>query len=369
MIVAEPRIEKPFWQGMMGRLPAWIAPPAFADAAKTRAARTLHVLTVGLAVMGAISMLLEWSHHWKGAAYTLAVENLCLVAAFWFNRRGETEWATKIICFSELACAVLLITRYGVGLRDEEVLLFPLMLVTAAVLLNWRAYLTFAAVVVLALVGAGFVLEETGNPTSLPKVLNSANILLTTVVAAGLLARNLKKSVIQAEETERELKALSARLIDAQEAERSRLARELHDDLAQQIAALSISLSNLRRKLPAQDTEARSQSERMQQKLEDLSESIRRLSHELHPAVLEALQNVAKHAHVEEASVDLRRSGSLVSLVVSDRGDGVAPGASEKARGLGLASIKERARLVNGSFEMKSSPGRGTVLRVRIPLS
>ncbi len=266
------------------------------------------------------------------------------------------------------------------------------------------------------MVGAGFVLEVTGRHTSLPKVLNSANILLTTVVAAGLLARNLKKSVIQAEENERELKALSARLIDAQEAERSRLARELHDDLAQQIAALSISLSNLRRKLPAQDLDARSQSERMQQKLEDLSETIRRLSHELHPAVLEhaglaaalrdycseyghltgirvlvqtagslegiptpvnlciyrvmqeALQNVAKHAAVEEASVDLRRSGGLVSLVVSDRGNGVAPGACEKARGLGLASIKERARLVNGTFEMHSSPGRGTVLRLRIPL-
>ncbi len=147
----------------------------------------------------------------------------------------------------------------------------------------------------------------------------------------------------------------------------------------------------------------------------DLSESIRRLSYELHPAVLEqaglaaalrdycseygrstgirvsvqttgslegvpppvalclyritqeALQNVAKHAHVGEAEVELRRSGGVLCLTVSDRGAGVEARRGSQAGGLGLVNIKERARLVNGTFELQSRPGHGTVLLVKIP--
>ncbi|MBZ5618429.1 MAG: sensor histidine kinase [Acidobacteriia bacterium] len=396
-------------------MPVWALPPSLADAEKTRTGRTLYVLLLSLMAMGTFSLVQAWVHHWTGAAYTLGAENLCLLAALWFNRRGETEWATKVICFSELACGLLLTSLFGIGLRDEEVLLFPLMLVTAAVLLRWGSYVRFAGLVVVSVIGAGFILQESGTRTRLHTVVNMVNILLTTVVAVGLLARNLKERVLQSREAERELEALSARLIHAQEEERTRLARELHDDLAQQIAALSIGLSNLKRKIPQQDAEARGQSELIQQKLVDLSESVRRISHELHPAVLEhaglaaalrdycseygqltgirvsvqthgsldgvppsialciyritqeALQNVAKHAHVGEAEVELRRSGGRLRLAVSDRGAGIQPSRAGKPVGLGLVSIKERTRLVNGAFEIQSKPGQGTVVLVTIP--
>lgn len=216
--------------------------------------------------------------------------------------------------------------------------------------------------------------------------------------------------------TETEIKALNARLIDAQEEERSRLARELHDDISQQIAALSIGMSNLRKHLPAEQTEAREQSNRIQQNLVGVSESIRRLSHELHPAVLEhsglgaairgycsefgsltniqiscrtegpfgnlppavalcvyrvtqeALQNVAKHAHVAKAEVELTHTDGLLCLTVSDHGAGVELDRAGMAAGLGLVSIKERARLVNGTFRVESAPNRGTTLSLKIPV-
>jgi signal transduction histidine kinase len=217
--------------------------------------------------------------------------------------------------------------------------------------------------------------------------------------------------------TEQEIKALSARLIGAQEQERARIARELHDDFSQQIAALSIGMSNLKRQIPSDLTEAREQSERIQQKLVQVSESIRRLSHELHPAILEysglaaalrgycsefalltrihvscqthgsfegvpsavavcvyritqeALQNVAKHARVDEASVELTRGEGSLTLTVSDRGAGMEINRSGNPAGLGLVSIKERARLVNGSFEIQSRLNQGTTLAVKIALA
>lgn len=225
----------------------------------------------------------------------------------------------------------------------------------------------------------------------------------------------LKEELEERTRTEKEIRALSARLINAQEEERTRLARELHDDLSQQIAALSIATSNLKADIPEEQAGARAQSDRLQQKLAGLGEGIRRLSHDLHPAVLkhaglaaalraycsefsaltgvrvaleaegsfervppatalciyrivqEGLQNVAKHARVTEASVQLRHLPGMVSLIIADRGAGMAPDRTGAAAGLGLVSIKERTRLVNGTVDLQSMPNRGTTITVRIP--
>jgi PAS domain S-box-containing protein len=215
--------------------------------------------------------------------------------------------------------------------------------------------------------------------------------------------------------TEEQIQALSARLMSAQEEERSRLARELHDDLSQQIAALSMAVSNLRAGVPSEFAEVRSQSEHIREKLANLGEGIRRISHELHPAVLqysgldsalraycsefaalagiavafrsdgsfadvppalalcayritqEALQNVLKHARTDEATVAVTRSGRTVKLIISDNGIGMNLNTTRVSGGLGLTSIRERARLVNGTVEIQSRPGRGTTLILTIP--
>lgn len=224
----------------------------------------------------------------------------------------------------------------------------------------------------------------------------------------------LSSELTERKKAEQQILALNERLINAQEEERTRIARELHDDFSQQIAVLSIGASNLKQLLPSEKTEARDQVMRLQQNLSLLAASARHLSHQLHPAVLEqaglaaalrsycaeftslsgvhvtcsaagsfddvppaaalciyrvtqeALQNVAKHAATNEAEVQLTRSNDLVTLTVSDHGVGCSPARIGAARGLGLVSMKERVRLVNGAFEFLSEPDRGTTVKAVI---
>lgn len=405
-----------FLNDSLGKLRAWALPLSLAGEDRARASETLFVLTLGLMAMATVSLVQAWVHHWTGPACTQGAEDLCLIAASWLNRRGEVEKATKIVCLSELTSGLLVISFFGAGFSDEALLLFPLVLVTAAILLDWRYYIGFAGLVVVSVTSIGVVLAAAGAVgTGYHRVTNVVNILLVTVVAVGLLARNLKRSVFQSREAEREIRALSGRLINAQEEERTRLARELHDDVSQQIAALSIATGNLKTNIPTEQAGARAHSDRLQQKLADLGESVRRLSHELHPAALEhaglaaalraycsefssltgvrvaldtegsfdgvpsavslcvyrivqeALQNVAKHARVTDASVQLRRSPGILSLTIADRGAGMAPDRAGAATGLGLVSIKERTRLMNGTVSIQSSPNRGTTITVSLP--
>jgi len=229
--------------------------------------------------------------------------------------------------------------------------------------------------------------------------LRSANAALATELAERI--RN-----------EREIRSLSGRLMNAQEEERARIARELHDDLSQQIAALSIAMGNLKRQIPNQESDVRSQSDRIQQKLVQFAESLRRLSHQLHPAVLEysglasalrvycdefgvltsirvsfhaegsfdhvpastalglyriaqeALQNVAKHANAADAEVALRYSEGQLCLTIADRGAGMELHPAQAFAGLGLVSIKERTRLLGGTVEILSQPNHGTTITI-----
>ena len=215
---------------------------------------------------------------------------------------------------------------------------------------------------------------------------------------------------------EQEVHRLSARLIDAQEEERKRLARELHDDLTQQIAALTIAMGNLRRTLPYGVDAALAQSSRIFDSLVRLSENVRRVSHQLHPAVLqysglaaalreycgefetltgihvklrvegafdavtpaqgltlyriaqEALQNVAKHARAAVAEVELISAEAMLRLTVCDRGVGIDPNVRAESAGLGLVSMKERARLAGGSLRFEPGSAGGAVVSVEIPL-
>jgi signal transduction histidine kinase len=228
--------------------------------------------------------------------------------------------------------------------------------------------------------------------------------------------RDLALQVLERTIAEQEIKALSERLINAQEEERRRIARELHDDLSQQIAAISVSLSNIRLRHPGREAEDGEQLEKLRDRMARLANGIRKLSHELHPAILdygdlatvlrahctefsalggvsvsfvanggfkdlpaevalclyrvtqEALRNVAKHSGTTRASVQLERSGDEVSLTVSDRGVGFHLDQARASGGLGLVSIKERIRLVNGTFECKSVPNRGTIVKVEVPV-
>lgn len=208
------------------------------------------------------------------------------------------------------------------------------------------------------------------------------------------------------------------RLIAGEEEARRRIARELHDDHCQRLAALGFELEAVRRQL-AEDDPRRSGLDALGANLAGLGEDLRRLSHELHPAILErrglsaalrdacgeierrhgltvrlslpqdegrlpqlphdialglyriaqeALTNIIRHAAAREVHVTLRISSRQARLSVADDGAGFAPHEAHQSGGLGLASIKERAGLLGGRFRIASAPGAGTEIEVTVPL-
>ncbi len=222
----------------------------------------------------------------------------------------------------------------------------------------------------------------------------------------------LREELQRRAEMEKELHALSQRLIDAQEQIRQEIARELHDDLGQRTAALGYGLFNLKRKLGNLDPEVREAFQRLEENIARLGADIRQLSHRLHPATLEhaglksalkalageftaaglkvsvrlecpddglspeahvslfrfaqeALQNVARHSGVREAELDLLQEDGRIRLCISDRGAGFDPRQRHK-NGFGLISMRERARLLGGTFHLESAPGLGTRITLEI---
>ena len=215
-------------------------------------------------------------------------------------------------------------------------------------------------------------------------------------------------------QAEAALRDLGGRLITAQEEERSRVARELHDDLNQRMALLSIELEQLAQKIPAnQDT--RQSIQNLWARAQEISSEIQRVSYQLHPSKLdhlgliaavksvcneleahhelkivfrekgcatvlpkevtlclfrivqESLRNVIKHSGARQATVTLGGSEDVVHLSVSDTGHGFDAGSIEAKAGLGLISMRERLRLVGGVISIHST-SRGTKIDVSVPI-
>ena len=215
----------------------------------------------------------------------------------------------------------------------------------------------------------------------------------------------------QAEEAAREL---SGRLINAQEEERSRLARELHDDVTQRLALLAIDAGRGERNLPsaAGGTAMRA----MRESLIRLSEDVHALAYRLHPSILEdlgliealktecerfgrvasipvdlkaqevpdplphavalclyriaqeALRNVGRHARASAVQVSLQRLDGGVQLAVRDNGAGFDPAQQRDRPSLGHASMRQRIYQLNGELEVESAPGHGTTVLAWVPL-
>lgn len=209
---------------------------------------------------------------------------------------------------------------------------------------------------------------------------------------------------------------LSQQILRAQEEERARIARELHDEAAQWLTSLLIRQRLLIRTLPA---EMRPAVEEIQQMTATALEHLRRIAMELRPAILddlglvealrwqaeefqkktgisvttqlqgrierlprevelalyrvsqEALTNVARHAKATRVEIALRCEGDHLELFISDDGIGFDPDEIRKsqARSLGLIGMAERLSLVGGTLEIESAPGRGTRVRARVPVS
>jgi PAS domain S-box-containing protein len=209
-----------------------------------------------------------------------------------------------------------------------------------------------------------------------------------------------------------QLRALAARVQSVREEERSRVAREIHDELGQALTAMKIELSSLSRGLPADKKQA---SESVVKLVDETIQSVRRIATELRPAILDAgglvaaiqwaagefatrtgtkcqldlphediaidqeratalfrifqetLTNVARHANATEVNVRLAKEDGNLTLEVHDSGKGVSEAQLSAASSLGILGMRERALLLGGELTITGAAGEGTTVRVRIP--
>jgi two-component system, chemotaxis family, CheB/CheR fusion protein len=202
-------------------------------------------------------------------------------------------------------------------------------------------------------------------------------------------------------------------LLSAQEEERAWVAREVHDDVLQQVMLISSEVDEVSRH---ESGSARTRLDAIREEIDDLGTVLRSVAHRLHPSVLdrgglvmalgelaaevertqglkvatvlpaatpalskaqslaayriaqEALRNVSRHAGVPEAQLWLELDASTCSLSITDAGRGMDLGQRNGRGGIGLIGMQERAALAGGRLEVRSEPGRGTVVRARFPL-
>ncbi len=213
-----------------------------------------------------------------------------------------------------------------------------------------------------------------------------------------------------------ELRELAAAAHSVREQEKSRIARELHDELAQALTALKIDVNWVREKLPDADPLVAGKLASMQGLLDGTVAATRRISADLRPLMLddlglvpaaewlaqnfsqrtgiacelavgsddlqlqdpyatavfrilqESLTNVAKHAQATQVQITIDKDNDTITLTVEDNGRGFSPSDPRKPGSYGLLGLRERAYLLGGAFDIESKPGGGTRIEVRIPI-
>ncbi len=212
------------------------------------------------------------------------------------------------------------------------------------------------------------------------------------------------------------LHALAGKVLSAQEEERSRLARELHDDFTQRLVAVAIHIGNLEQSPHAFPKEIEQGLRKIKDQVVKLSTDLNAVARRLHPAILddlglaaaiqsecndfslrekiltafepkeipleipkecalclyrivqEGLRNVVKHAQAKKVLIRLTGSYTDITLLIQDSGIGFDPARHTGKRGLGLSSMKERVQLIQGTLSIHAQPGQGTAIEVKIPL-
>lgn len=218
-------------------------------------------------------------------------------------------------------------------------------------------------------------------------------------------------------EAEEALSGMAGKLIEAQEQERARIARELHDDINQRLALLAIEIEQVQQQPPDSVPELRTRIGTLHNQTTQISSDVQKMSHELHsprlnylglvPAVKgfckefgerqkveidlkshevpshlpselslclfrvvqEALQNAIKHSGVRHFDVQLWANAEEIHLSVSDSGKGFDTETAKRGAGLGLTSMRERVKLVNGELSIKSQRNHGTTIYACVPIS
>ena len=225
------------------------------------------------------------------------------------------------------------------------------------------------------------------------------------------------EEITRRKQAEEALASVSHKLIEAQEKERTRIARELHDDINQQIALAAVELDGLQRSNPNLDSEAGRRMKALVKRISDIGMEVQAISHRLHSSKLEilgvvsacrsfcrevaelnkvtvdfieegvprgvpedvslclfrilqeSLNNAIKHSGTDQFEVRLGAVSDEIQLTVRDCGVGFDAPAALSGHGLGLISMRERASLVKGTISITSKPMAGTEITLRVPIA
>jgi PAS domain S-box-containing protein len=254
---------------------------------------------------------------------------------------------------------------------------------------------------------------------------DSGNVTGAVISMRDITERKQSQTVLlerecELQQSQTRLRQLSAQVLQAQEEERRRLARELHDDLGQALALLKIRICSLGKKISDHESALQCDCRETERYLEQIIDSIRRISRDLSPAVLEdlgltealrilcaefarhhnleltcslaaidgllapeaqinlyrfcqeALTNIQKHSRADRFSVVVECQNNYITLRIQDNGMGFNTGRTvppqQSPRGMGLTTLEERAGMLHGSFTIRSDPGAGTSVALQFPV-
>lgn len=274
----------------------------------------------------------------------------------------------------------------------------------------------FAASVVTSLLAGGCLVYFFAPPIFTFRVHDPLNLiailafLTTSLVISHLVAEVRQKS-------EQIVSSVNRKLVEAETRESNRIARELHDNVAQRLALLSVGLHEVQQSLADSDSQIRIRIGDLQERAREIGTDVQTISHHLHSTKLEyvgiaeamrefcrefaehrkvevefrsmdlrtrltpeaslglyrvlqeALQNAVKHSGTQRFEVELFTASGAVHLAVRDSGVGFDPAAAIRGRGLGLTSMQERMKLINGKFLIESQPGKGTTIHTWVHLA
>jgi len=364
----------------------------------------------------------EYWRSWPIAFLAQALGYLTLMPAIlgWVSKRSE--WAhASLSRYLEAAALLAGLLVFGYfSFLSPSTIVAPVLTIVPVLL--WAA-LRFGttgvssltiAVAFLAIWGAVHGRGPFVGPESSHNV-PSIQVFLLLIAAPFMV---LAVVVEERKRVERALASVNRKLIEAEEKERSRIARELHDDICQRLALLAMGLQLLEGDTPnISADEVGSRLNELKQQTFEIANDAQALSHQLHSAKLqilglaaalksfckefeeqqkaeidfnshdlprllatdislnlfrvaqEALHNSAKHSGVRHFAVRLWAEKGAIHLTVQDSGLGFDWKAAKQGRGLGLTSMEERLKVVNGTLSIASEPRRGTVIHARVPLS
>jgi signal transduction histidine kinase len=380
-------------------------------------------------VIPSVTYRQAWWTWWLGDAMgDLMVAPLLLIWSRHIHLRLSARWVTEFVALlaSVGALSLLIFTDFvAPALTDFPYLLFPA-LIWAALRLGHPGAVTATALVSVIAIwetvhGFGPFARQTLHESLLVLQPFLGIKAVTTLVLTAVVTerRHAHADIVARQYADEARQKFLGQLVTTQEEERRRIARELHDQLGQQLTALKLGLRSLQE---AAHGRSSGQAQQLQDIVDGLGHAVQHLAWELRPTALddlglhtallhyverwseyanievdfqsigfeshrvpshiettiyrivqEALTNVLKHAKAERVGLILQRTNDRVLVIVEDDGCGFDAEAmmtsAPTKRSLGLLGMQERAALVGGTLHLESAPGRGTTVLVRIPLA